>query len=188
MEDTDSNKALVALLDKISHGEEDSFESFYRAQADIVYRFIRTRLRDPEAAGEILNDVMMDVWRTAGRFEGRSMVQTWLLGITRHKIIDYLRRNGRHKADELDSSIQDEDSPSAIHLTSLFEERELIRRCLDRLTEDHRQVMHLAFFRELPYAEIALVMECPVGTVKTRVLHARRLLKKCLAALGLGEE
>ena len=185
LQEPPQEEELIELLRRIASGDESAFERFYRSQADRVYRFLRTRLQDATAAGEILNEVMLEVWRTAQRFEGRSRVQTWLLGIAHHRMVDHLRRNRRHRGDALDESLADDDAPAAARLVNALQEGELLRRCLDRLSDVQRQVMHLAFFEELSYTEIARIVDCPEGTVKTRVFHARQALKRCLMESGM---
>ena len=146
----------------------------------VVYRFSLKRMSEPSDAAEVLNQVMLDVWNTAHRFEGRSKVQTWLLGITNHKIIDSLRKTSRHEGDEIPENIEDESGKTPFEQVSLSEHAVYIKRCLEKLTYNHRQVVHLAFFEELAYSEISEIVDCPEGTVKTRMYHAKEALKKCL--------
>ena len=130
---------------------------------------------------------MLEVWRGASRFQGKSRVGTWLLGITHNKVVDYFRKNGRHLADELEDE-PDEQGNTVDDCISAMQQSKWIRYCMDRLSDDHRQVAHLAFFEELPYNEIAAILDCPQGTVKTRMFHAKRNLVKCLASHGIEPE
>jgi len=175
------------LLELIAHGNEPALEKFYHKYESRVYHFALSRLHDPHAAAGILNEVMMEVWRSASRFEGKSRVGTWLLGITHHKIIDYFRKHHRHQAEELQDE-PDEQSNSIDECIIATQQSKWIRHCMDRLSDDHRQVAHLAFFEELPYNEIAAILDCPQGTVKTRMFHAKRNLVRCLAAHGVEPE
>ncbi|GAB4355655.1 MAG: sigma-70 family RNA polymerase sigma factor [Gammaproteobacteria bacterium] len=173
---------LASLLASIAAGSQSALERFYSVFQNRVYSYALARLRDPHLAAEVVNEVMMEVWRSAERFEGRSRVQTWLLGIAHHKVIDRFRRKPAPELVELDDRLPDESDVGVERLLAGIEETERLQVCLDRLSDEHRLVMHLAFVEDLSYAEIAEVAEIPLGTVKTRVFHARKLLKRCLGA------
>ncbi len=172
----------AVLLARIADGSEQALAHFYKSFHARVYAFVLRRLNDPAEASDILNEVMLEVWRSASRFESRSQPLTWVLGIAHHKVLDALRRRGRRQTEELDESLADEDAPSASDLMNAAQNAAFLRHCLDRLSDAYRMVMHLAFFEDLPYPEIAEIVECPLGTVKTRVFHAKRLLKECLSS------
>jgi RNA polymerase sigma-70 factor, ECF subfamily len=168
------------LLRQMARGSEAALRTFYDAFHRRVYAFIQRRLNDPADAADVLNEVMLEVWRSAGRFEGRSQALTWVLGIAHNKALDALRRRGRRQTEELDESIPDDDCPAAGDLLNAAQNAEFLRRCVEKLSDTYKLVLHLAFFEDMPYPEIARVADIPVGTVKTRVFHAKRLLKECL--------
>jgi len=171
------------LLDRITAGDEAALADFYRLFEARVYRFALARLNDPFAAADILNEVMLAVWKQAGRFEGRSKLSTWLLGITRYKVLDRLRQRQRApQQQDLDEQLADESPPHEAVIAGA-QDAERLRHCLDRLPEGQREVMHLAFFEDLGYREIATLVDCPEGTVKSRVYHAKEALKRCLSRL-----
>lgn len=172
-----------ALLEDIANGSEQALNRFYQLHSSRVYNFAYKRLSDGVDAAEVLNQVMMDVWRNAGRFEGRSKVTTWLLGIAHHKVIDILRKRGRNPGEELTHDPEDDNTPTAMDLMLRAENADEVRQCLERLSDNHRQVVHLVFYEELPYSEIAQIMDCPEGTVKTRMFHAKQSLKQCLSKI-----
>lgn len=174
------------LLSRMAAGSETALREFYEKFHRPVYAFALKRLREPADAADVLNAVMLEVWRSAGRFEGRSKPLTWVLGIAHHKTIDNLRRRNHPAQEELDADMPDEDSPTAVDTLARAEDAVLLRRCLDRLSDAHRQIMHLAYFEDLSCEEISEIAACPVGTVKTRMFHARRLLRHCLEGLNLG--
>ena len=176
---------LSELLDKIARGDQRALERFYYLFQHRVYAYAQARLGDPHLSAEIINEVMMEVWKSAGRFEGRSKVQTWLLGIAHHKVVDRLRKKPGPEVVELDEQLADDGDVSIERALAGVEDAERLQQCLDGLSDEHRQVMHLAFVEDLPYGEIAEVAGVPVGTVKTRMFHARKLLKLCLGATGL---
>ena len=179
----------AAWLQAIGAGDESAMRCFYDTYAPQVQAFALHRLRQPAEAADVVHEVMLEVWRTAHRYQGRSRVRTWLLGIAHHKILDRLRQLGRQQAREAEEDeagdLPDAEASPADALAGAAVAGH-VRRCLERLSLIHRQVVHLAFYQELSYPEIAQVLGCPPGTVKTRMMHARQALKRCLEALGLG--
>ncbi len=178
----DEADPLAPLLTAVARGSEAALERLYRAAHTRVYAFALKRVRDPVEAADILNEVMLEVWRHASRFEGRSQALTWILGIAHHKAMDALRRRHGEIQAEPDPEIADEDA-NVEGAWASAENAQWLRRCIERLSDAHRTVVHLAFFEDLGYPEIAQVIDCPLGTVKTRMFHAKRLLKECLSAL-----
>lgn len=176
-EATESDRDLLA---RIGRGDEAALRCFYERYQARVYRYLESRLNDPFAAADVLNEVMLEIWRHGVRFAGRSKVSTWVLGIARHKAIDHMRREGRHRGEVFDEAMPDEDSPSASDAIAGLQEAGRLKRCLARLSEVQREMVHLAFFEGLSYPEIATVAGCPEGTVKTRIFHAKQALKRCL--------
>ena len=176
--------SAAGLLKRMADGSEAALREFYQAFHGRVYAFALKRLREPADAADVLNEVMLEVWRSASRFEGRSQALTWVLGIAHHKIIDTLRRRKKLPQDELDPEWADDDSPTAFDALAGLQDAAQLRRCLEGLSDAHRLIVHLAFFEDMAYEEIARVADCPVGTVKTRMFHARKLLQRCLAELN----
>ena len=91
-----------------------------------------------------------------------------------------MRKRGRTQHDELDDQIEDEDADIGLIDISTAQDADAVKTCMDKLSDSHKQVVHLAFFEDMPYPEIAVALECPPGTVKTRVMHAKKNLKNCL--------
>ena len=174
----------IELLQQISQQKQHALKSFYELFETRVYHYAFSRLNDPFDAADTLNEVMMEVWKYASRFEGRSKVSTWLLGITQHKVYDRLRKRGHsQKHDDIEDH-SDHLTDNALpmeRVLSAAQDADLIQRCLQGMNPVHREALHLAFFEDLPYQEIARIAQCPEGTVKTRVFHAKIALKNCLA-------
>jgi len=176
----DSDQQLAALLAHIAAGDEAALTGLYRQMEQPVYRFALSRLRDPHAAAEVLTATMLDVWRNAGQFEGRSKASTWIFGIARFKILDILRTQGKHTHEDMDPDMPDEDAPAACEWVAALEDAEALHHCLDGLPDAQREVVHFAFFQDMHYDDIAAITQCPAGTVKSRMFHARRALRRCL--------
>jgi len=176
----EADRQLVSLLTHIASGQESSLTALYHMMEQPVYRFAMARLRDPHAAAEVLTETMIDVWRHADRFAGRSKVTTWIFGIARYKILDVLRAKGKHPDEELDDEMEDDHAPTAFDWVAALEDSQALKRCLDGLPDVHREVVHFTFFQDMHYQEIAEIMKCPTGTIKSRMFHDRQLLRRCL--------
>lgn len=173
----------AALLGRIAAREESALERFYRKHASAVYGFALRTVKNPVDASELLNEVMLEVWNKAASFAGRSSVRTWLLSITHHKAVDLVRRNARHDHDDesrIDTEAPERQTGSPLDLELACEDGAHVRVCLDGLASGHRQVVYLTFFEGRSYPEIATILGIPDGTVKTRMLHAKRRLLDCL--------
>ncbi len=184
------------LLGRVAEGDEGALREFYDRYSGAVYRFALSRLESPADAADVLNEVMLEVWRGAARFRGGSSVRTWILGIAHHKTVDRIRRRVR------DGWVPEDEAPEAAEgaapggpdpapgeaVMAAAQDADLLRRCLERLSGLLRQAVYLAFFEDRSYPEIARILDCPVGTVKTRVFHAKRALRECLERLAGTDE
>jgi RNA polymerase sigma-70 factor (ECF subfamily) len=168
-----------ALIQQIAAGDKAALAALYRDLEKPVYRFIQSRLNDPFESSDILHDVFLEVWRSAGRFEGRSKVRTWIFGIAYRKVIDLHRKRGRQDLKD-DMPEQIDDSVDTELCVAAGQEAEHVRYCLDTLKDDHKTAVSLAFFDDMTYGEIAETIGTPEGTIKTRIFHAKKLLLKCL--------
>lgn len=172
----------AALVRAVARADRISFESLYGRYARRVHQYARTFVRDHSLAEEIVIDTMLAVWQGAGRFDGNSRASTWILGIARHKALDAVRRRrAAGEADDLDSVPEPacEEPGTEEHALQTASGQQL-RAALEQLTASHREVLWLAFFEDLGYADIARLLEVPLNTVKTRVFHAKQKLRSLL--------
>ena len=168
------------LIAQIARGQRDAFEAIYARFAAHVYRFVRDLVRDDGLAEELTGDVMVQVWRGAQSYSGRSRVRTWVFGIAHHRAIDALRRR-RTATIDLDAALGlagASDEPETELLRAY--DRERIERALGELSPEHRAVVELTFVEAFSQAEIAEIAGCPVGTVKTRLFYAKERLRNAL--------
>jgi len=178
--------AVRTLLGKVARQDEAAFTTLYKAFSGKVYAYVLNQVNDPARAEEILVDTMHELWRSAERFRGESRFSTWLIGIARYKVLMAYR--GR-RADEVHDSLDDiaeteaADSPDGFAWLADRQRQQGVRQCMDKLSRDHRECLHLAFFEDWGLAEIATVQQVPENTVKTRVHHAKLKIKKCLDLL-----
>lgn len=172
------------LLARVAAGDEAAMRGLYERHQAAVFAFAMARLGDRMAAADVLHDVMLDVWRQADRFQGRSAVRTWMLTMTRNKSIDAMRKTARTDyGDDGDSLMDDEPTPEAA--VAAAQDQEKVRSCVSKLPDRQKTVVHLTFFEGLSYPEAAKVEDVPVGTIKTRIFHAKKALAACLSGYGL---
>ncbi|MCG6659091.1 sigma-70 family RNA polymerase sigma factor [Halomonas campisalis] len=183
MDDRPDNELLTAIANQ----EMPALSELYRRHQRRVYHFVLSKLNDPFTANDLLNDTMLEVWRSAGRFQGRARVTTWLLSIAHHKVLDLWRQQGRRQSTELDETMIDESPGADVEAVTLaVRDKERLAQCMARLSTEHREILHLVFFEELNYEEIGQIIGIPEGTVKSRVHHAKKLLKQHLTNLDRG--
>ena len=176
---TDARNANdLALLVRVGRGDRRAFSDIYRLYQPRLYGYLRRFLRDPATVEEVLDDVMLVVWKDARKFRGQSAMSTWVFGIAYRKAMTALRSEGRYQA-PLDRHA---DANTVEHRPS--QDVDWIHAALARLSADHRQVVELTYFSGFSYREIAEIAGCPINTVKTRMFHARRRLKVLLPALA----
>lgn len=171
----------LALIERIGGGDEDAMTALYVTYEKPVYAFALKKVNDPQAAADVVHEVMIAIWKSAKSFQGRSKVKSWIFGIAHNKIVDYIRKDAKYDSDELDEDLPDVSINSTEELAEAAQNRDFLQYCLKKLSDLHRQVVHLAFFEDFSYVEIAEMTNTPEGTIKTRMFHAKQLLKKCLA-------
>jgi RNA polymerase sigma-70 factor (ECF subfamily) len=177
MQNKEQDKALIARIAKL---DRLAMREFYDTYSDAVYRFAKIWLADPFDASDIMHETMMEVWKSAGKFGGRSSVKTWLFSIAKNKSIDRNRKAGRTILKDPDPNVADE-APTPVAALEAFQDAEKVRACVEGLSPTHKVAVHLAFYEDLTYREIADMEGCPVGTIKTRIMHAKKLLMRCLS-------
>jgi RNA polymerase sigma-70 factor (ECF subfamily) len=150
-----------------------------------VFRFVLRLVRHEAAAEDLISEVFLDVWRQAGRFEGRAAVSTWLLAIARFKALSSLRRKPEQELDEETAeTIEDEADTPDVTLEKK-DKSALIRKCLQGLSAEHREIVDLVYYHEKSVEEVAEIVGIPENTVKTRMFYARKKLAELLKAQGI---
>jgi RNA polymerase sigma factor (sigma-70 family) len=173
----------VRLIERIGARDRRAFETLYRAYHPRLTRFLMNILRRPHLVEEALNDAMMVVWRRPEGFNGTSKVSTWIFAIAYRTALKRLSRYDEPREDR-DGDLRPSPEPSPEDRVAHSQTRAQLLRAMDKLSPDHRTVVDLTYFHEVDYKEIAEIMDCPVGTVKTRMHHARLRLRQALAADG----
>jgi RNA polymerase sigma-70 factor, ECF subfamily len=183
------NETAFALLARIKNGDENAFRTLYTAFSRRIFAFALNQIHDEARAEEVVIDTMHEVWKKPTEFNGTSKLSTWVLGIARFKVLNSFRES-KHDHEELNEDIAESiECEGHTPFESLAEQERAagIRRCMQKLSDDHRESMQLAFFEGLTLAEIAELQSCPENTVKTRLFHARQKIKNCLRLLLASE-
>jgi RNA polymerase sigma-70 factor, ECF subfamily len=166
----------VILVNRIAAGDKLAMQALFARHRTPLYRWLLRFVDNETLAEDLLSEVFLDVWRQAGRFEGRSLVSTWLLSIARFKALSARRR--RTEA-ELDEKIQTTVADPANDPEAAFQEKnrgELLRQALTRISREHRQIIDLVYYHEKSIEECAQILGIPAATVKTRMFYARKKL------------
>lgn len=177
-----SDETLIA---RIAQGDRLAMRVLYGRHHVRVYRFGVRILRDEQVAEELIGEVFLDVWRQAGKFEGRSAVSTWLLAITRFKALSKLRRRKDCELDEeAVNAIEDlSDNPETV--VQKKDTSKALRDCMMALSPEHREIVDLVYYHEKSVEEAAEIIGIPENTVKTRLFYARKKLAELLKAAGV---
>lgn len=173
-----------ALLSRVAGGDLEAFEVLYRRFHARVSGYVFRVCRRADLVEEVVGDVMLAIWRSAGRFDGRSRPSTWIFGIAYRKTLKGLARH-RQRTEPLETAPEPGIDGGAEARVARRELRGSITAALGRLSPDQRAVVDLAYFEDLSCAEIAEIVGAPVNTVKTRLFHARRRLRELLPELGV---
>jgi RNA polymerase sigma-70 factor (ECF subfamily) len=168
------------LIERIRDRDIDAFEELYRSYFDRLTRFLCKRIHRPQLAEEVLNDTLMAVWNGAHTFNGQSKLSTWIFGIAYRKSMKAFRKH-QDPVDDKGAEHRVSLEPGPEDNLSRERSRALLLQAMEGLSQEHRTVLELTYFQELGHQEIADIMSCPIGTVKTRMFHARRRLRRALA-------
>ena len=125
----------------------------------------------------------MAVWNGASRFQKRSSVKTWIFRIAHNQAVSWLRKHKREQSEKLPDLPNDEDGHEE-EMILAWRSNELVK-ALDQLSPKHRAVVELSFVHELTYKDIAVIVECPIGTVKSRMSYALRHMQGLLRKEGI---
>jgi len=180
------NDRVSKLLERIAKQDQAAFQELYKAFSRKVFAYVLNQLKDQAKAEEVLVDTMYEVWRNPTRFRGESAFSTWLIGIARNKaLLVYRSRRPDEDHADLDdiADIIPDEGPDGYARLAEQQRREGVQLCMGKLTEEHRECLHLVFYEGMSLAEVAAVQRCPENTVKTRLFHARQKIKNCLRLL-----
>ena len=173
------------LIARIADGDRLAMQVLFARHHVRVYRFVLRLVRNEATAEDLISDVFLDIWRQAGKFEGRSAVSTWMLSIARFKALSALRRKPEEELDEETAErIEDHaDDPEVV--LAKKDKAAVLRECLSKLSAEHREIVDLVYYHEKSVQEAAGIVGIPEATVKTRMFYARKKLSELLKEQGI---
>jgi RNA polymerase sigma-70 factor, ECF subfamily len=173
------------LIGRIADGDRLAMKVLFARHHVRVYRFVLRMVRNEATAEDLISEVFLDVWRQAGKFEGRSTVSTWMLSIARFKALSALRRRNEEELDdETADAIEDQADDPEVALAKK-DKGAALRQCLARLSTEHREIIDLVYYHEKSVEEAAGIVGIPEATVKTRMFYARKKLAELLKEQGI---
>jgi RNA polymerase sigma-70 factor (ECF subfamily) len=150
-----------------------------------VYRFVLRLVRNEATAEDLISEVFLDIWRQAGKFEGRSAVSTWMLSIARFKALSALRRRPEQELDDETAEQIEDQSDDPETALAKKDKGAVLRQCLTALSAEHREIVDLVYYHEKSVEEVAGIVGIPEATVKTRMFYARKKLSELLKERGI---
>ena len=173
---------LDDLLHQVARGDETAFGELYDVLAASVFGLARRVIRDPARAEEVAQEVFLQVWRTAPRFDRqRGSAKSWVFTLTHRRAVDAVRHDQAATNRDLAYDwAPDVDHDTVLDTVTVRLEHEQVRRCLEALTDLQRESITLAYYRGHTYAEVATLLEANPATVKTRMRDGLIRLRDCL--------
>jgi RNA polymerase sigma-70 factor, ECF subfamily len=178
------------LIQRVGRGDQDAFAQLYDATAPLVHGVVLKVVRDPSQTEEVVQEVFVELWRVAPRFDpGKGSVASWVATIAHRRAVDRVRSEqaSRNRVERELSKVEpaaDVVSETVVEVDHADFERRRVRRALDRLTAMQRQALELAYFGGYTYREVAVLLDVPEGTIKTRIRDGMIRLRDELGAPG----
>ncbi len=174
------------LIARAQGGEAAAFRQLAELHAATLWRCALTLCRDAHWAEDIAQETLIEAWRSLSRFDGRCRFSTWLYGILRHRFLKGRRRSNAVALSETDLRNHEQSvERSPDRFAEASEDARRVRQAVANLPEEHRTVVELRFFAAAKLDEIAAALDCPLGTVKSRLHHALEKLRQMNLAVNL---
>ena len=173
------------MLAQVARGDQAAFETVYDQFAGPVYGLVRKVLRDPAQSEEVAQEVLLEVWRTASRFDrARGSANSWVLTIAHRRAVDRVRSETAATAREQRMTPGPVAGDDVAELVETALDRQRVRRCLGVLTALQSESVKLAYYGGYSYPEVAKLLGVPLGTIKTRIRDGLIRLRDCLEVTG----
>jgi RNA polymerase sigma-70 factor (ECF subfamily) len=179
---SDSDQDLIL---RVAKGDRLAFRALYARHNVRVFRFLLRFIKDEGRAEDLIGEVFLDVWRQADRFEARSSVSTWILGMARFKALSSLRKTTEAELDDEQAAAIADDADTPETVSQKLDKAKAIRRCIDQLSTEHREIVDLVYYQEKSISEVAEIVGIPENTVKTRMFYARKRLQELMQSAGV---
>jgi len=172
---------LAGLMARVARGDQAAFEAVYDQVAAPVFGTVRSVVRDPSLSEEVTQEVLVEVWRAATRFDpGKGSAMAWIITIAHRRAVDRVRseqRSAERNRRAATAQVAYDDVAETVQDNL---DRERVRRCLGTLTELQLQAVTLAYYGGYTYREVATLLGVPAGTVNTRMRDGLIRLRDCL--------
>jgi RNA polymerase sigma-70 factor (ECF subfamily) len=182
---------LIALIDRIALADEKALRELYELASPKLYGVAVRVVTNREWAEDVLQEAFINIWRIAGDYRATlSPPMAWMALVVRSRGLDFLRRRASERADrmqELDDVISDTvagDSPNPMDTAQASEQARALHNCLSLLDNKQREVVSLAYMRDMSHGELAEQLKLPLGTVKTWIRRGLEQLRGCMAKLA----
>ena len=173
------------LISRIASGDRLAMQVLFARHHVRVYRVVLRLVRNEATAEDLISEGFLDVWRQAAKFEGRSAVSTWMLSIARFKALAALRRKPEQELDEEKAAAIEDHSDDPEVTLAKKDKSALLRDVLSALSAEHREVIDLVYYHEKSVEEVALIVDIPEATAKTRMFYARKKKSELLKERGI---
>jgi len=185
-----SNDEVNKLLNQIANGDDQAAKQLYQHYFGGLYAYVRHQLADSAAAEDVTQEVFVTVFLKPQAFAGQSKLSTWLFGIAKNKCVDWWRknRNRSDRSNDADSVQDDQVDPNWDVLANLQtqQDSEAMRACIDTLPPEQREAIFWVYFQDAGLETVAKHLDCPTGTVKSRLFSARKKLRDCMLSRMTG--
>jgi RNA polymerase sigma-70 factor, ECF subfamily len=168
------------LTSRIKAGDDGAILDIYARYGQRLYAYALRLTNDPAAAEDVTQSTLITAWRRAQNFRSEGRLIAWLLGIVHHTAMKALRSTSHHLDPAADETVADQ-QPTPEERAQCQETKRWVREGLHALSSEHRTVLELVFYQGLSLAEVAEVLDCPLGTIKSRLSYARQHLRGVLA-------
>jgi RNA polymerase sigma factor (sigma-70 family) len=182
---------LIALIDRVALLDEKALRELYEQTSSKLYGVAVRVVTNREWAEDVLQEAFINIWRIAGDYKATlSPPMAWMALVVRSRGLDFLRRRASERADrmqELDDVISDTvagDSPNPMDTAQASQQAKALHHCLSQLENKQREVVSLAYLRDMSHGELAEQLKLPLGTVKTWIRRGLEQLRGCMAKIA----
>ncbi|ACY34761.1 MULTISPECIES: RNA polymerase sigma factor [Comamonas] len=183
-----SDNELMDLLDRVATRDERALKLLYDLTASRLYGLALRIVANKEWAEDVLQESFLGIWRSAETYrDSLSPPLAWMGMLVRSRALDFLRRRRAERLhlnvpiESVEELLQDQDAQAPMQLIEASEQAAALHQCLQQLAQPQRQVVSLAYLRDLSHSELASCLKLPLGTVKTWMRRSLEQLRKCMA-------